>query len=331
MGDSSAKTLVRVWFVGIGALLLGAGVVALGGVLSGLSDYDQSIFVNVGTAIALIGPLYVAERLLANRIAAVERRADAARTSAEAAEKSADAARTRVDQLSGRVQARLDELRAKDRAVRDRAATGQSQPDLVGLYDRAARNHSIDRLGLRVAGPDPLDWWLRVRAVHRAPEGEPVDLIELSCENGRLETVGETVVWSEGEPAEDVFVRLATSLQDVGVWQGDQVFDAEAILRVITDALGKVIDIRTGPSGDPAVRQIASLVNDEWAVTREGLDPLLSRDVWAESEELVGDTHLTFQRLENQVKIRGWDKSKFMMAFGEAERVHTAFRKNVPR
>jgi hypothetical protein len=120
-------------------------------------------------------------------------------------------------------------------------------------------------------------------------------------------------------------------LRNAGNWQGDKAFDANAILVTIAEALGQIIDIRTGPRGDPQVRQIVSLVNHGWAVTREGLDSFLSSTVWAEADGLLSDmSYLTFQRLEQQVKTFGWDDDEFREAFDEAERVHTAFARRPP-
>jgi hypothetical protein len=331
VASSDKKTPLHVWLVGLGALAVGAAMVWIGGLLDELNDYDRSIFVHVGTAIALVGPLYVVERLLSRRIGMVGTRVDAVKSSADAARDSAETALTRVDELSSRVQRRLDELRASDRELRDRAATGNDQADLVALYDKAASNRSIDRLGLRIPAPNLFDLWLRVRVVHRAPEGVPVDLVELSLENDPLDTAGNSVVWSPNEPVEEPLVRLATGLQNTSVWQGDRAFDPDAILSMTAEALGRIIDIRTGPRGDPQVRQIASLVNESWAVTREGLDSLVSPAVWAEAHELVGErSYLAFQRLEHQVELRNWNNDEFREAFSEAERVHEAFAKRSP-
>lgn len=319
------------WLIGSCVLVLGAIVVWLGAVLHGLNEYNRSIFAHVGTGIALVGPLYVVERLLSRRIGVAARSADAAKSSADAARDTAQVALTQVVDLSARVQARLDDLRAEDQELRDRVASGAQQSDLVDLYDRAARNRSIDRLGLRIPAPNLLDLWLRVRAVHRAPKGTPVDLVELQFEDESLDIVGDSVVWSPKEPVEEVLVRLATGLRNAGNWQGDKAFDANAILSMIAGALGQIIDIRTGPRGDPQVRQIASLVNGSWAVTREGLDSLLSSAAWAEADGFLSDmSYLTFQRLETQVKAFGWDDDEFREAFDEAERVHAAFKRQSP-
>jgi len=320
----------RVWLLAASLVVLGAVIIAVGRQWHNLSAYDQSAFVNVGTAVALLAPFVLLERFLQRRISAVGAHAQAARTSAVAASETAQLALTRVDELSARVQGRLWELRREDRELRDRAATGESQSDFVALYERAAGNRSIDRLGLRLSAPDPLDWWIRVRAVERAPEGERQDFVELSFEDGRLETIGRMAIWSPGQPIEDVFVDLATGLQDAGVWPGDDAFDASAILDQVAAALDRVIDIRTGFYGDPKVRQIAEVVNESWVVTREGLDSLRTAGVWAEHYELVGDTHLAFQRLERQVKARGWDEAEFREAFEEAVRIHAAFAEASP-
>jgi hypothetical protein len=329
--DPNAKKTIPagVWLIGSLIFLFGVVLLIAGGEIHALSEYDRSLFAHFGTAFTLVGPLFVIERFMSRRIDVVARSAAAAMSSADVARDTAQMALTQVGDLSARVQARLDDLRAEDQELRDRAASGAQQSDLVALYDRAARNRSIDRLGLRIPAPNLLDLWLRVRAVHRAPEGTPVDLVELQFEDGRLDIVGDSVVWSPSEPVEDVFVRVAAGLQ-TGLWRGDSQYDPEAILSAIANALGQIIDLRAGPTGDPRTRQIASLVNDDWAVTREGLDSLRSADVYADHHELVGETSPAFQRLEREVKRRGWDEAEFRAAFAEAEHVHGAFKRQSP-
>jgi hypothetical protein len=319
-----------IWLIGLLISLVGVGLLFAGGDIHLLSGYDRSLFAHFGTALTLVGPLFVIERFMSRRIDVVGRSADAARSSADAAHDTAQVALAQVGDLSARVQARLDDLKAEDQELRDRAASGAQQSDLVALYNRATRNRSIDRLGLRIPAPNLLDFWLRVRAVHPAPEGTPVDLVELQFEDGSLDIVGNAVVWSPGEPVDDVFVRLATGLHQTPLWPRDSQYDPEAILSAIADALGQVIDLRTGATGHPRPRPIASLVNDDWAVTREGLDSLRSADVYADHHELVGETSHVFERLEREVKSRGWDEAKFRAAFGEAERVHAAFKRQSP-
>jgi hypothetical protein len=328
--EAQARTRVPrwIWAVGGGLLLLGAIVVWLGACIHGLSDYERSIFVNVGTAIGLIGPLFLGERLLSRRIAEVGERADAARTSAEGAEQAIEATRSELDELRQQFRAGLEREREADRSKREWAATG-SFDDLVALYRQAADHRSIDRLGLRVLAGQ-LDFALRVRAVERAPAGERMWLIELNFENDALVSLGNMVVWSPGEDAADVFLRLAEEIRRAGQWPGDNAFDPEAFLASITDGLGKVIEIRTGPRGDREVRQIIEVVNDDWAVTREGLDSLPSPSMWAEHDELHGDTNPAFHRLESLVKVRGANVTNFRIAFELATRIHTALEKTNP-
>lgn len=330
MRASETTTPKHVWGIGLGGVAVGTLIIGIGRCYEGLSGYDQSVVVNIGTAIALIGPIYVAERALSRRIGIASQSADAAKVSADDARDAAGEALAQVGELSASVRQRLEDVRADDRDLRTRASTGHDQADLVALYDKAAGNNSIDRLGLRIPGPDPIDWWIRIRVAHRAENGSPVDLVELTFEDPDLHTVGQGAIWSPGEPVAEVFVRLAGDLHEAGAWPGDVAFDAEKILSEVTRALARVIDIRTGPRGDPRVRPIASLVGDSWAVTRGGLDSLRSADVFADANELVGDTHHAFQRLDQQVKLRSWNKLDFLSAFAEAERVHAAFARSSP-
>lgn len=306
-----------------GAFVLGVALIVAGGVISGLGEYSKAIFVNVGTAMALFGPLLLLERQLDRRITDVGRQADRAGERARVVER-------QVGDLAERVRAELEQDRARDRDLRERAGTGDSQEDLVALYDRAAEYGSIDRAGLRLAAPGLFEIWMRLRVVHREEEGVPVGLVELSVEDLNLRSIGETVLWSPGQPAEEVFAQLARNLQRAGAWQGDKAFDPSAMLGGFAKALGRIIDIWSGPGGNPQLRPVAALLDSDWAVTRMGLDSLRTPDVFAEGDELTGDTHHAFMRMEQQVKNLGWDAMEFREAFAEAERVHGAFARQRP-
>jgi hypothetical protein len=325
---SSGRLTKRALLIALGLLAVGALVVYFGAELGGLSEYERSIFLNVGTALGLISPLFLAERLLSAGIGDVRERAERARATAEAAQTAAAQTQTGLAELTRQFEERLTERRAEDDRLRRRFIETQSQADLVDLYWRAAKNHSIDRRGLRVA-PGRLDYWILVRAVDRSPEGKPISLIELTFENAGLTPLGETVVWSPEEPAAEVLVRLASELQGAGEWPGDDAFRPAEILKTIADALGRVIDIRTGPRGDRDVRQIIELVGD-WAITREGLDSILSSNAWAEDDELVGDSRHAFHRLQQQTRAMGWSDWGFRQAFGIAEKIHAALKKESP-
>jgi hypothetical protein len=310
-------------YYGLGVFVMGIALIIVGGILNGLSPYMEAVFVNVGTAMALFGPLLLIERQLDRRITDVGRQAERAGEQARVAVRQAG-------DLSERVQAGLREVREEDEVAKERAAKGEHQEDLVALYRRAASYGSIDRLGLRIAAPDPFEIWMRIRVISREEDGEPVDLVELSFEDQNLNPLGGTVLWSPGEPAEEVFLRLAKHLQQVGAWLGDDAYDPLAILSAFATALGRIIDIWSGPGGNPQVRPVAALLGSDWAVTRMGLDSLRTPDLWAEAYELIGDTHHAYLRMENQVKVRGWDALEFRAAFTEAERVHRAFAAKSP-
>jgi hypothetical protein len=307
--------------LGIGLALLGIVVIIAGGVIGALDEYEQSICVNLGTALVLFGPLLYLERRVVFQIRAVSEKTDAAAENARVALR-------QTEDLATRVQNRLEEIRERDQELAERAARGEDQADLVALYKRASANHSIDRLGLRLPSPEPMEHWLRLRVISRNPEGAgEIDLVEMRFENGALQPIGREVTWSPGEAADQVFVGLAQGLQEAGEWPGDEAFDASAILAAFVEALQRVIAVWSGPGGNPRVRPIAALLPGPWAVTRFGLDSLLTPDVWVEGDELIGDTHHAFMRIEQAVKVRGWDDWGFREAFAEAERVHKAFER----
>jgi hypothetical protein len=313
-----------VWLIGGAFLLVGAAFVVAGGRISGLSEYEKSIFAHVGTAIGLIGPLFVAERLLNIRVTEARDEASAARSAAGEALETSKLVRKTVNDLDREVRDRLAQLHDEDEERAHRAAEGSFQ-DLVELYNQAATGRWIDRRGLRVRTSTE-DLWLLVRVVERAPEGEAMWFGELSFEGPKLEKIGESVIWSPGEQAPNVFVRLAGSLRETPSWPGDDAFSPVDLLHAVADALGKIIDSHRGAHGDRRLRQVLEIVGEDWAVTREGLDSLHTPDIYAESTDLRGSTGPTLDRLKRQVEARGLDEATFLTAFGNARRIHEALR-----
>lgn len=319
-----------VWLVAASLLTAGVVVVIAGACIDGLDSYEQSVFVNVGTALALAGPLFLAERALARRIRRVGATASAAQQAGEAAQAASEATSKELDALREEFLRGMNETRARDEDRAVRASAG-SLEDLIELYDRAARGRSIDRLGLRLTPPF-MAFSVRIRAVERATESERVRLVELDCEDDELNSIGNGVVWSPGESAAEVFVRLAENLTNVGRYPGDTAFDPTKLLDAIAGALRSVIAVRTGPQGDREVRQIIEIPNEFWAVTREGLDSLTSTAMWAEHDELIGNTNNAFHRLKAQWEALGLPLTDFTTAFGLAERIHEGLeRARMPR
>jgi hypothetical protein len=325
--ERGGRVPTRVWVTAGASFVLGVGLVVAGGVIHGFSSYLQSVFVNVGTAFALLAPLVVGERLLNLRVLEARASARSAVSTAEEARTLATEARTEVSALDERVRAGLAAVRAEhdDLVVQTAAADRDA---LVELYERAAARNSIDRRGLRV-GVEDEGYAIRVRVIDRAPDEGPETLVELLAEDRDLRPIGRVVMWAGGEDPASVFLGLATELQHAGAWFGDEAFSAEEILAAISRDLRRVIDIRTGPAPQPSTRPIIELIGD-WAITRQGLDSVRSDNLWAEHDELIGDTHHAFQRLENQVKLRDLDTLQFRKAFTIAEHVHAALESDGP-
>jgi hypothetical protein len=325
MQSDRARTSRRpwwVWLIGAVFLALGTVIVVAGGRLSGLSDYERSIFAHVGTAIALIGPLFIGGKLLEIRVREVGAEASAARQAASEAKETAALVRESVSTLDREVRDRLAEIRREDEQRADRAARGSFQ-DLVDLYEQAAARYWIDRLGVRVpAGPD---MWLRVRAVRRAPEGTTIPLIELTYEDPKLQPIA-SAVWSADEHPAQVFVRLAEGLKGAGRWPGDAAFSVDGLLTEITSVLLRIIESHTGPSGERRLRSVIELVGNDWAVTRQGLDSLDSANIYADHTELLREPDDVFQRIERRVEAEGLDAAAFRAAFSSAERIHAALK-----
>ncbi len=334
---------IPAWVYSVGALLIfgGAAVVYAGATIEGLDSYWQSVLVNVGTAIGLAGPLFLAERLFAIRIRKVgitaqqaERSAVAAEQASRAAEETSRAALSDVEELRREFLAGLARTRELNNELANHAAAG-SFDALVDLYNQAARGRSIDRRGLRVRPPGWEQAVLKVRAISGyadgTPDPTPIRVLEIATEDDELNP-GATVTWSPGESASEVFIRLAQGMMDARQYPGDDAVEPMNVLSTLSTQLRRIIDFRAGQDGESQVREIIEVVNGHWAVTRQGLDNLQDPSAFAEHHELADDSRFAWQRLKARWESLGGRPSEFAEAFGLAERIHQALdRQRLPR
>jgi hypothetical protein len=322
--SSVHKRRRRAWRNGALLILLGTVVVVVGDLIPGLSDYEMSIFATVGTAIALVGPLSVGERLITFRVEEATNAATAAGSSAEEAIEAASAARDAVANLEGEVREQLVQMRIEDEQRQQNAAEGD-QKALVDLYTEAAEHRWIDRRGLRVsAGVE--DLWLRVRVVESTSDDTAARSVELAFEGPQLEPIGEPVVWSPNEGRADVPKRLAHQLMEADRWPGDDAFSRSNLLGAATDAIAKVRNLHVGPERAHDVGPVVEFVSVDWAVTSGGLESLQA-NICVKRDHLLHQTSQALEGIEAELKADGLDLTAFAAVFGAAKRVCEGLRR----
>jgi hypothetical protein len=299
-------------------VLFGAVLVIAGGMIPGLSDYVRSIFATVGTAIGLVGPLLVGERLLTFRVKEATAAAAAAGSTAGEALEAARSARDAVANLDEGVREQLSQIRAEDEQQRQDAAEGK-QKAFVDLYARAAEHRWIDFRGLRI--PTGMgEFWLRVRVAEPTSDGETTRSVELAFEGPKLEPIGEPVEWTSSEEAIHMLRQLALALMPTNLWPGDDVFRRSNLLEAATSAIGKACDLHGGPGRARNVGPIVGFLGDDWAVTSYGLESLQA-DTYVKRDYLVYQTDQALQRIQASLEDSDLDLGSFAAVFGDAQRV----------
>jgi hypothetical protein len=260
--------LVRVkWFIVAAAVVLGCALVYAGSRFDGASDYWGSVLLEIGAALVIVAPLVGLEHLIEKRIAQA---AETVRSEVEDVRRGVNAAHTRLGELGQKTESLIAATRLADedavRAMRENISEANTWWPLHRAHDLGA----IDQRGVRVrlAGSQ---LWVRFSAASAdAPEGaNPVTVIV----EGRGGDLVASEEWSPDEAPHQAFARLATELQRVGSYPGDDTFDADSIFVYLADTVEVALKLRTeGRAGSP-LGPIVELVGD-WAVTTNGLEHL---------------------------------------------------------
>lgn len=304
----------------------GAAIVIAGGLISGLSDYVRSIFATVGTAIALVGPLWVGERFLTIRVKEATDAAVAAGSTAGEALETARSLSVTVAGLEGEVRDRLAGIRDSEEQQRRDAVEGR-QEAIAEFYREAAERRWIAPRGLRVpVGMGGLSLRVRVLEGTTTADEPTTRSVELAFEDADLKQVGESVVWPPSEPPARMLERLARMLMDAGRHPGDQTFIRSELLAVASNAIAKVRDLHIGARGAIDVGPIVEFLGEDWAVTSGGLQ-LLRADLYLSATSLLYTADRAFQLTEADLLANGLDQDSFAPIFDQAKRTHHALRR----
>lgn len=253
-----------------------------------------SVLVNLGTAFALAGLLFVLERRFVTvvRQASTEAAAQAADSVADRLEARTEALETRLadldEQTARRVQAHRE---AQDRTisalevvsfdtVTEVLATAAGLRALLG--DRAEVQASNDRDGLWLK----FSWgcnWVSTDFAGDPIFDDPKLMVEVLDDQTPLE-----VEWRPDDAAPDVAQRLVRELQSAGLWMGETMLNWQLALQ----NLQRTVDVairsrRKDPGAWHLADQLDRLVGDDWAITKAGIERLGHGVVLEPSDFLV--------------------------------------------
>ena len=307
--------------------LISAGLLLLvGGWLTG--DYWQSVLIEFGASAFLLVPLYVVERVLERRLrsevaeveertaSAVEQRAsDLAKEIADVRQDVA-ATNARLDDLA---QEASERLRSESQAIETRAESLLAQPtweELFSYLNDAVRVRAISEAGVRARLSGTEDRLSLRQEIFSDFSEDRVVGLSWAIEAPDGETL-ETVDWPKGAALADVFYGIAESLQRLGHYPGDKLFDPVGAYAAIVRTLRLARQHRKdGPVRDlgPIIEIFGSL----WALTDYGLECLAhsyylkAARLWTEDPDL-----------RRHVSRKGWvDADEFDYAFDVARAYH---------
>jgi heme exporter protein D len=186
------------WVIPSATVALGASLIVMGSLARG--DYAPSVWLDLGAALALFGPLYWVQTILERRIREVRQQEQHTRSSVEQLSHEIEAIRQQTD-------ARLDDLRSvtlehvqqRRRTDDDAFNRFKEEPtfeNITALLDRARGLGAVSDRGVRVRLPGttfrlrfPLSAWL----------GNGTPVLEVGLEEEDVEAGGEAHFYSHAD------------------------------------------------------------------------------------------------------------------------------------
>lgn len=298
----------RRWVLPAGLIVVGVLMMVMGYFARG--EYASAVWLQLGSAFALFGPLFWAQKRLERGITEVSREVESIRRETAAT----------LDDLR---EATLGHVRQRRETDEDAFRRFQEDPtfdNVTRLLERARELGGISRRGVRVRLPGT-DFRLRFPIpAEPANGGPPVLEVGLEEEDGtrprdaagpRVAVRGQLPVpWPAGLSASEWAAAMAAELQALNRYPGDEQFDPSGALEQLTSLLRLAIETRTRPPATngamPRLRPIIEVPNDEWAITEAGLQSLRSDAAFTVQELFDATTEEAGARLQGDgaVKLR---------------------------
>jgi regulator of replication initiation timing len=275
---------------------LGACAIFVGSLVRG--NYAPQVWLDIGAALVLFGPLYWIQSMLERGLREVRRHEQDTRSSVEQLSQEIDSS---VEQLSHEIEAirqettaslddlrqltleKVEERRRTDEDAFRRFEEAPTFQSVVELLDMARDLGAVSERGVRVRLP-ATSFRLRFPLSTRLDNGGfPVLDVGIEEEDGTLPHDATTapiamrgqqpVPWSAGTSADAWAASVAPELQKLNRYPGDDQFDPAGSLRQLTTLLRVAVEARTRPpsASTPRLRPIIEMPNDEWVITEDGL------------------------------------------------------------
>jgi hypothetical protein len=282
----------RRWVLPSVMVSLGVLMIVVGSLVR--AAYASAIWLELGAALALFGPLYWTQSMLEKGITEVRRQAGQTRSSVE--QLSHD-----VETIRQQTTAGLDDLRRVTlEYMRQRRSTDEDAfrrfeeestfDNITRLLQRARELGAVSDRGVRVRLPGTT-FRLRFPLSVRVDNGnQPVLEVGLEEEDGTLPHDATAprrpmrghrpIQWSAAQDAGAWAASVAPELQRLNRYPGDDHFDPAGALQQLTALLRLAVEARTRPESAATVAgRLAPVIeqpNDEWIITEEGLQSLTS-------------------------------------------------------
>jgi hypothetical protein len=290
----------RRWVLPSVLVVLGVLMMIVGAFRQG--DYASAVWLQLGSALALFGPLYWAQWMLERGITEVREQGRETRSSVKQLSNEVEAIRQEtaagLDDLRKVTLEHVQQRRRTDEDAFRRFREDPTFGNITDLIKRAQQLGALSKQGVRVQLPGT-SFRLRFPLPIGPDNGSPPVLeVGLEEEDGtrphdatgaRLAMRGQRPIrWSADQTAGEWAASVAAELQALNRYPGDEQFDPSGALERLTSLLQLAIEARTRPpsatTSMPRLQPIIEIPNDEWAITEDGLQGLQSGDAFTAGE-----------------------------------------------
>jgi hypothetical protein len=215
----------------------------------------------------------------------------------------------RLSELTAETASLLTEARDRDSAMARAIEEDASFEAVADLLRRGTELGAVSGRGLRVAMAHGERLRFRLVSAEESAGGPPAPMIWLEVEGPYGTERHVSAIWSAGEGFPAVLVRLAEEMKRQAVFPGDSVFDATSLLSGLVETLEFAIHLRENPRGD--MHQLGAMIeriNDEWALTKDGLEHLSKPPYAMQPSQLLDDAHFREHMLDKTWVISRQDE-----------------------
>jgi hypothetical protein len=288
----------RRWLIPLVTIAVGATLMIAGSSVDG--DYARGVWLDIGVAVALFGPLYGLQWMLEKGMTEVRRQTQETRSSVEQLSHEIETIRQQtaasLDDLRNVTLESVQQRRRTDEDAFRRFEEGPTFQNIAELIHRAAELGAISDRGVRVRLPGT-SFRLRFPLPGRPDNGDS-PVLDVGLEEAdatlphdataaRIAIRGQRPIrWSAAQSAGEWVASVAPELQRLNRYPGDEHFDPAGALEHLMRVLRLAIEARTRPPSAtmPRLKPVIEMPNDEWVITEDGLQSLSSEAAFTVKE-----------------------------------------------